>query len=136
MPDKVEFKKHGASVNFLRKLMERCGYELIPRDHPNPPSEMEALMEWMLGDSTALARDNPEFAMMRDMVALFKFLSTMESREAELMRRRMGSEERRYMSWSLTFDDEGTARYSSSLNPQVTNFRGIDMVRKHRNGVI
>jgi hypothetical protein len=57
MPDKIEFKKYGGSVNFLRKVLERCGYELIPRDNPNPPPEMEALMEWMLGDTTALAND-------------------------------------------------------------------------------
>ena len=57
--------------------MERCGYELIPRDNPNPPPEMEALMEWMIGDTTALANNQPEFAMMRDMVALYKFLATM-----------------------------------------------------------
>lgn len=42
----VEFKKYGASVAFLRRVMEKCGYELIPRDNPNPPPEMEALMEW------------------------------------------------------------------------------------------
>lgn len=82
----VEFRKYGASVAFLRRIMEKCGYELIPRENPNPPPEMEALMEWMLGDTNSLASNQPEFGMLRDMVALYKFLSTMESREAELMR--------------------------------------------------
>lgn len=85
----------------------------------------------MLGDTTSLANDHVEFGMLRDVVALYKFLCTMESREAELMRRRMGSEDRRYMPWSLTFDDEGSGSVTPSLNPtplrwEVTNFRGID----------
>ncbi|TFJ87145.1 hypothetical protein NSK_001478 [Nannochloropsis salina CCMP1776] len=130
-PAQVEFKKYGPSLTFLRRLLERCGYELIPRDTPESPSEMEALMEWMLGDATALANEHPEFALTRDVVALYKFLVTMESREAELMRRRVSTEENRYMSWSLSFDDEGGGRFAHSLHPtalrwEVTNFRGLD----------
>ncbi len=131
-PSQVEFKKYGASISFLRRLMERAGYELIPRDNPNPPPEMEALMEWMLGDATPLANEHPEFALTRDVVALYKFLATMESREAELMRRRVSSEDNRYMPWSLSFDDEGGGTFAHSLHPsplrwEVTNFRGTDM---------
>lgn len=51
----VEFKKYGASVAFLRRVMEKCGYELIPRDNPNPPPEMEALMEWYVPRSIQLS---------------------------------------------------------------------------------
>jgi hypothetical protein len=74
--------------------------------------------------------------MTRDMVALFKFLTTMESRESELTRRRVGGEDMRYISWNLTFDDEGTSRFSFSVDPaplrwEVTNFRGMDMVGGH-----
>eukprot|EP00624_Nannochloropsis_granulata_P005047 evm.model.NODE_35720_length_30909_cov_25.476009.5 len=130
-PAQVEFKKYGGSVSFLRRLLERCGYELIPRDNPDPPPEMEALMEWMLGDATPLANEHPEFALTRDVVALYKFLSTMESRETELMRRRVSSEDTRYMPWSLSFDDEGGGIFAHSLHPtplrwEVTNFRGTD----------
>ena len=31
-------------------MMEAFGYELVSRDNPNPPAEMEALMSWMLDD--------------------------------------------------------------------------------------
>ena len=50
MPDKMEIKKHSSTVIFLRKMMEAYGYELVSRDNPNPPSEMESLMNWMLDD--------------------------------------------------------------------------------------
>ncbi|KAH3765213.1 nxn protein, partial [Pelomyxa schiedti] len=64
-PDKFEVRKYSSTVNFLRKMMERCGYQLIPRDHPMPPSEMEALMNWLFSDRTELAQDHPEFHMLR-----------------------------------------------------------------------
>ena len=130
MPNKIEFKKYGNTVQFLRKFLERCGYELIPRDNPNPPPEMEALMEWMLSDRTALAQDHPEFHMMRDMALLFKFLATMETRDAELLRRR---EEQRLGSWRLSFEETSTYRSfwkSSQLPPlrwEAVGFRGQDM---------
>lgn len=72
MPDKFEFKKYSADINFLRKIMERCGYELVPRDNPTPPPEMEALMEWMISERTQLFTEHPEYAMLRDIVAMFK----------------------------------------------------------------
>ena len=43
-----------------------------------PVSEMEALVEWMIGPNTTLAEKQPEYGMTRDMVALYKFLATME----------------------------------------------------------
>ena len=63
---------------FLRALLDRCGYELFPRNRPRPPSEMEALVEWMIGENTKLAEQHPEYRMTRDVVVVVKFLATME----------------------------------------------------------
>ena len=118
-----------------RRLLEHCGYEIQPRSSPVPKPEIECLMEWMLGDATTLATHHPEFALTRDMVALYKYLSTIESREAELMRRRVGSEDMRYMAWSLSFDDDAGGRFSHSLQPmplrwEVIGFRGTENSRE------
>lgn len=87
-------------------------------------------MEWMLSDRTALAQDHPEFHMMRDMALLFKFLVTMETREAELLRRR---EEMRLGSFKLSFEETsyyGRSFWKSQIMPlrwEAVNFRGQDM---------
>lgn len=57
----------------------------------------------------------------------------MESREEELMRKRMAAEQ--YRPWNLSFEEEGGNRGIGSTNVQplrweVTNYRGMDMVRK------
>lgn len=72
-PDKIEIKKYSATSNFLRKMMERCRYQLIPLDHPMPPSEMEALMNWMFSDRTELAQDHPEFHMVRGILPMYLY---------------------------------------------------------------
>lgn len=71
-PDKIEVKKYGATLLFLRSLLERLGYELMPRDMRMPKPEIEMLVEWMVGDATTLATEHPEWAMVRDMVVMFK----------------------------------------------------------------
>ena len=76
-----QMRKYSDTCDFLRKFMERCGYELTARGNLGPQSEMEALMYWMTDEHSQMAREHPEFAMTRDMVMLFKFLTTMESRE-------------------------------------------------------
>ncbi|OQR84514.1 hypothetical protein ACHHYP_13291 [Achlya hypogyna] len=135
MPDeKVELKKYSTTFAFLRKLMELYGYPLIAPDDPNPPSEMEALVDWFVSDSTPLAEHHPEVALTRDVVTMSKFLATMETREDELMRRRTGL--RQWQMWSLTFD-EATSRYGRRFNVsrnflagklkwEVAGFRGHD----------
>ncbi|KDO28986.1 hypothetical protein SPRG_20090 [Saprolegnia parasitica CBS 223.65] len=135
MPDeKVELKKYSTTFGFLRKLMELYNYPLIAPDDANPPSEMEALVDWFLSDSTPLAEQHPEMAQTRDLVTMCKFLCTMETREDELMRRRTGL--RQWQMWSLTFD-EATSRYGRRFNIsrnflagklkwEVAGFRGID----------
>jgi len=132
--DKVEMKKYGTSVLFLRKIMEHCGYELFPRDTPDPPPEIEALMEWMTAPGTPLASEHPEFGLLRDMACLYKFLATMESRESELQRQRIAPSE--YVSWSLSFEDTSMdantfrghrAAFSNGLRWEVLNYRGLDL---------
>jgi hypothetical protein len=129
MPEKIEVKKYGNTLLFLRKFMERCGYELIPRNTRNPPSEMEALISWLTDPNVPLAKEYPEFGMARDMVMMFKFLATMESREEELMRRRIAVRE--YASWNLSFE-EGGRRGWLSLHPaplrwELVGVRGTDL---------
>ena len=46
--------QYSGTAIFLRKLLERCGIELIPADNPRPPPEMEALMEYFCSDNTKL----------------------------------------------------------------------------------
>eukprot|EP00516_Mucochytrium_quahogii_P008420 CAMPEP_0203758104 /NCGR_PEP_ID=MMETSP0098-20131031/10854_1 /ASSEMBLY_ACC=CAM_ASM_000208 /TAXON_ID=96639 /ORGANISM=" , Strain NY0313808BC1" /LENGTH=3866 /DNA_ID=CAMNT_0050650355 /DNA_START=244 /DNA_END=11840 /DNA_ORIENTATION=- len=132
--DKIEIKKYGTSVLFLRKLMEAYGYELVPRDNPMPPPEIESLMEWMTSPSSLLAREHPEYGMLRDMSCLFKFLCTMESRESELQRQRIAPSE--YVSWGLSFEDTsmeaGTfhsrrSLLGNGLRWEVLNYRGLDL---------
>jgi hypothetical protein len=133
-PDKIELRKHGATVLFLRRFMERVGLELIPRNAPNRPSEIEALANWFCSERTALADEHPEFHALRDMATLCKFLATMETRETEQMRRRHAMRE--YQPWRLSFDDAAQSRRAffaashDSARPllwEATNFRGQDM---------
>ena len=133
---KMEFKKHGSTVMFLRKFLERSGIPFLDRSHRT--SEMEALMNWLLNDQSPLAKDKPEFLMLRDVVCLLKFLTTMETRQAEILRRRVSPEEGRF--WRLTFDEGGTStgrrgifgrrnlmRSASAMNWEVANVRGADL---------
>jgi len=112
-------------------LLERCGYKLIKRDNPNPPPDIETLMEWLCSDRTTLAQDHPEFLWMRDLAALFKFLSTMETREMEQLRRRQPQNE--YQFWRLNAEDDGGRRgwgRTSEVPPlawEAVNFRGQDL---------
>jgi hypothetical protein len=133
-PDKIELRKHGATVLFLRRFMERVGFELIPRNAPNRPSEIEALANWFCSERTALADEHPEFHALRDMATLCKFLATMETRETEQMRRRHAMRE--YQPWRLSFDDAAQSRRAffaaahDSARPllwEATNFRGQDL---------
>eukprot|EP01012_Entosiphon_sulcatum_P024255 TRINITY_DN29428_c0_g1_i1.p1 TRINITY_DN29428_c0_g1~~TRINITY_DN29428_c0_g1_i1.p1 ORF type:complete len:4234 (+),score=586.19 TRINITY_DN29428_c0_g1_i1:35-12736(+) len=109
MPDKMEIRKWSDTVNFLRKFMERCGYQLTERNAMMPQSEMEALMFWLTDGRSPLAREHPEFGMLRDMVVLFKFLATMESREAELVRKRKDLGE--HHTWRLSFEEDAGHRF-------------------------
>ncbi|RHY98210.1 hypothetical protein DYB35_004616 [Aphanomyces astaci] len=130
MPDeKVEVKKYSATITFLRKLMEVYAYPLIDMNDQNPPSEMEALVDWLTSDATPLAQHHAEFALTRDVVTMVKFLATMETQEDELMRRRTGL--RQWQMWSLTFDENTRFRRRANaavpkLKWEVSGFRGND----------
>ena len=131
MPEKIEVRKYGATGLFLRKLLERAGYPILPEDDPNPPCEMEALMNWLTQDNTPLAAQHPEFALLRDVSAMFRFAATMETRETELLRRRKDST---YQFWRLSFDDSlgkrGGVLWTRSrpgVAWDVAGVRGADM---------
>ena len=126
-PQKIEVRKYSATCVFLKRLLHRCGYPLIPRDVQRPPTEIEALCNWLFEPETPLAQEHPEFALIRDMAALSKFLLTMQTREAELIRRRM--DQHRFMNFSFTFE-EGGRKSSWSLDTktelrwEVVGYRG------------
>ncbi|EDQ90981.1 uncharacterized protein MONBRDRAFT_31645 [Monosiga brevicollis MX1] len=129
-PEKIEVKKYGATLLFLRGMLERLGYPLIDPNNPNPPPEIEALVEWMIGENTTLAKDHPEWGMTRDMVVLFKFLATMETREMELMRGR--KDKSPFAWWSLSFEESGRRGWWGSLRGtplrwEAVGFRGMDL---------
>eukprot|EP01061_Rhynchopus_euleeides_P007779 TRINITY_DN1682_c1_g1_i2.p1 TRINITY_DN1682_c1_g1~~TRINITY_DN1682_c1_g1_i2.p1 ORF type:complete len:3842 (+),score=1703.90 TRINITY_DN1682_c1_g1_i2:1018-11526(+) len=131
MPEKIELRKYGATCLFLRKLMERAGYPLLPEDDPNPPCEMEALMNWLTQNDTPLAQEHPEFTWMRDVSAIFRFAATMETRETELLRRKKDAH---MQYWTLSFDDslgkrsgDLWMRRAPGIHWDVAGVRGADM---------
>jgi hypothetical protein len=65
-------------MQFVRGMLDRLSIPLFPQRAARPVSEMEALVEWLIGAQTVLAEKHPEFGMTRDMVILYKFLATME----------------------------------------------------------
>lgn len=135
--DKIELKKYSTTLIFFRQLMEKYNYQLIDPENPTPPTEMEALMEWFCSEDTPMARDHPEVALARDLVMVVKFLATMETKEIELMRRRVAHQH--WQMWQLSFDDSTSSHrrnffgmrglnriLNASLTWEVTNFRGSD----------
>ena len=69
----------------------------------------QVLMEWLFGRYGQLSNVCPEMYWLRDMSLLFKFLCTMETRTAELMRKRKDTNE--YQFWRLTFDADTAVRH-------------------------
>eukprot|EP01043_Picozoa_sp_COSAG02_P034912 COSAG02_NODE_2468_length_8763_cov_3.000923_1_plen_1006_part_00 len=131
-PDQIEVLKYSGTAIFLRKLLERCGIELIPRDNPQPPPEMEALMEYLCSDATRLVEHESGklFLMLRDVVFMFKVLATAETREDELLRKR--HDLREYQRWHLSFEQRNRswgnqAVHTWPLRWEATNFRGADL---------
>ena len=128
-PQQIEVKKYSATCTFLKKLLARCGFPLIPRDD-NAVPEIEALCSWLCDDGTELYEKHPEFSMTRNMVALYKFLATMQTREHELMSRKQDTGGMIMMGFSFSFEDSGQrAAYGYSaggghLRWDVLNFRG------------
>lgn len=135
--DKIEVKKYSTTLMFFRRLMERYHYQLIDVNNPNPPTEMEALMEWFCGDSSPMSQEHPEVALARDLVMVVKYLATMETKEVELMRRR--APHQTWQMWQLSFDDTASTHrrnffgmrglqkmLHSTLKWEVVNFRGSD----------
>jgi hypothetical protein len=90
---------------------------LIPRDVQRPPTEIEALCNWMFEPETPLAEHQPEFGLLRDMACLCKFLMTMQTREAELIRRRMDTNSF-HRAYQFTFE-EGGRKNSWALNTKI-----------------
>ncbi|KAF1319029.1 hypothetical protein FI667_g13369, partial [Globisporangium splendens] len=135
--DKIELKKYSTTLIFFRQLMEKYQYQLIDPDNQTPPTEMEALMEWFCSEDTPMAKDHPEVSLARDLVMVVKFLATMETKEIELMRRRVAHQH--WQMWQLSFDDTSSSHrrnffgmrsinriLNASLQWEVTNFRGSD----------
>jgi hypothetical protein len=132
MPMKIEIKKYSSTCIFLKRLLARCGYPLFPRSRgprASPP-EIEALCKWLFDDSTPLAQNNPAFSMMRDIVCVHKFLSTMVTREQELMARRRQRDRAMWMEFSFSFEEGGRRRNwdilggGARLEWEVVGFRG------------
>jgi len=86
----------------MRKLMERHGLQFGPQ--PGQP-EMVGIMDWFMGRYSPLSEVAPEFGLMRDMAAIYKFLVTMQTRESELMQRCAGRSEMIHWSRVLSADD-------------------------------
>lgn len=135
--DKIELKKYSTTLIFFRALMEKFNYQLMDPNDPTPRTEMEALMEWFCSDDTPMAREHAEVALTRDLVMVVKFLATMETKEIELMRRRVAHQH--WQMWQLSFDDATSSHrrnffgmrglhrmLNATLAWEVANFRGSD----------
>ncbi|RLN73048.1 hypothetical protein BBJ28_00012419, partial [Nothophytophthora sp. Chile5] len=135
--DKIEVKKYSTTLLFFRRLMERYHYQLIDVEDQTPPTEMEALMEWFCSEDTPMAKEHPEVGLTRDLVMVVKFLATMETKEVELMRRRVAYQH--WQMWQLSFDDSSSTHrrnffgmrglnriLHATLKWEVVNFRGSD----------
>jgi thiol-disulfide isomerase/thioredoxin len=80
----LEVEKQEPTMRFVRALVDRSGYELMPRSAPPGLTEMHCLMAWF-GDNgddeespyAQLPIDHPEWLCLRDIVILWKYLSTM-----------------------------------------------------------
>lgn len=125
--DRIEMKKYSTTVMMLRRVMEHFGYPLFEGEDEDAPPEMEALMQWFTSPSSRLARDHPEWAMLRDVALIVKYLATMEPRQCELMRQRVPVSE--FQSWALTFADgeERGVTASSGLLRGRRRGRGMAM---------
>jgi hypothetical protein len=146
-PEHLELSKHGATAQFLRQLLTLCGFEVVPAappGRPPPPPEMECLAEWFASAESPFAKhpSGQAFHWCRDVVLLAKFLATMETREAELMRKR--KQVNRFARFSLSFDPSGGAglggrwamrrgsggtgaQHRRPLQWEAVNFRGVDL---------
>ena len=75
-PEHLEVTKYGSTVLFLRQLLGLSGFEVVPQQQGGrpPPPEMEAMMDWMVNDSSPFAshESGRAFTMTRDVVLLFK----------------------------------------------------------------
>ena len=71
----------------------------------------------MFEPETPLAEHQPEFGLLRDMACLCKFLMTMQTREAELIRRRMDTNSF-HRAYQFTFE-EGGRKNSWALNTKI-----------------
>jgi thiol-disulfide isomerase/thioredoxin len=128
-PQKIELRKYSSTCVFLKRMLARCGFELIPRNARRPPPEIEALCHWLFEPETDLATKHPEFGLMRDMAVLGKFLLTMQTREHELMSRRQDrGEAMRYVNYSFTFEEGGRKSTwdlrGGGMRWEVVGFRG------------
>jgi hypothetical protein len=98
----IELLKWSAETQFLRTFVDRCGYEVMPRGQARPPTEMDALVNWFCAGEAppykVLAEEHPEWTLLRDMVSLFKFMSSMLPLQRERMQLRAEvSEQRHYL---------------------------------------
>lgn len=135
MPEKLEVKKYGATIIFMRSLLERSGFQVLRPSAASP--EMEMLTEWLVSPVNSQlgnADSGRAFVQARDMTFLFKFLTTMDTRETELMRRRVAPDETLGY-WRLSFEPgtygRGYARradvYTTPLLWEAVGFRGVDI---------
>ncbi|EPY28090.1 hypothetical protein STCU_05306 [Strigomonas culicis] len=113
MPDKLEVRKTDSTMTFLRLVLDNAGYALDASGGlVAGSSEMDKLADWLCSARSPLAREHPEYTMLRDMVLLAKFLGTMEMRDAQLLRRRKEADP--LASWTLSFDEDTPGRQMSA----------------------
>ena len=114
MPDKLELFKSSNTVEFIKSVLANAGYSLEQSGglFGGGSSEMEKLMEWLCSSRSPLAKEHPEFGMMRDMTLLAKFLGTMEMRDAQLLHRR--KELDAFASWRIAFEEDAPGRQMSA----------------------
>lgn len=147
--DKVEIELDAHCSLFFRELVAEHGYALIPPNLPNPPSEFEALMDWIFSDdSSKLLMDHPEVCWLRDITFIYKYMATVETMEQELVHKRIAPPSSMYgdttglqsYQWNLNFEEGMPSRSQMSFLSgtqdmsflyhgvawEVAHFRGAD----------
>lgn len=88
--DQVEMKRWDATSVFVTQLLEDLGWPLLPVSSDDnggapPPTEMEALMDWMFSPESKLMTQHRDVALLRDVTLMYKYLMTMETKEVCLI---------------------------------------------------
>lgn len=90
------------TVAFIKKMSKKAGFSLHGRD------DFRGTVNWITNNSMG-----SDMLLARDVVLMYKFLITMETREKELTKKKKRKEEAPM--WSIEFEDENTGHVKNNV---------------------